>query len=417
MTARLIWLAVGIVGCAESLPAASQATPPVPTTAACGEWAVQDEGAYLARQTAVPGATADCETALHAVAGAAGSSISIELSSLPSAASATVEITDLLGEVLVAGELTQGASLQVPLERTGEHLVRITPDAPTTYELTTTCATGCDLEWTRYPIILMHGAGGTDSYLNLFGYWWTVVDVLEPAGYAVYVDTVDPFQASEVRGAEWAEHLQGLVDSGYARRFNLVGHSQGGLDARYVASQLDLEHRVVSVTTIQTPHRGNSLFDPLTTDVGALLTDPALNLVSAALGLMYGVDDQDYAAQLVALSAVGMEEFNSRVPDRADVHYASWGGHTCATLDLGCQFDLGGEVITPFLSAPQAALELLEGPCDGLVSVESAKWGEYRGTVIADHLDVLGMPFGQYPSFDLEAFYLDEARYLHDQGF
>jgi triacylglycerol lipase len=40
------------------------------------------------------------------------------------------------------------------------------------------------------------------------------------------------------------------------RHLVLVGHSMGGLDARYVASRLDLARRVRRVVTIGTPHRG-----------------------------------------------------------------------------------------------------------------------------------------------------------------
>jgi hypothetical protein len=39
---------------------------------------------------------------------------------------------------------------------------------------------------------------------------------------------------------------------------------------------------------------------------------------------------------------------------------------------------------------PHLIIKGQEGPNDGLVSVESAKWGEYKGTLDADHYDVVG---------------------------
>src|SRR4029077_11559874 len=42
---------------------------------------------------------------------------------------------------------------------------------------------------------------------------------------------------------------------------HLVGHSLGGLDARYAVTKLGLDKQVRSVTTIGTPHRGTPFVD------------------------------------------------------------------------------------------------------------------------------------------------------------
>src|SRR5690349_6930784 len=41
--------------------------------------------------------------------------------------------------------------------------------------------------------------------------------------------------------------------------FGLVGHSMGGLDARYVITRLDPDRRIKSLITVSTPHRGSPL--------------------------------------------------------------------------------------------------------------------------------------------------------------
>ena len=42
---------------------------------------------------------------------------------------------------------------------------------------------------------------------------------------------------------------------------HLFAHSMGGLDSRYMISQLDMADRVLTLTTIGTPHRGTSFAD------------------------------------------------------------------------------------------------------------------------------------------------------------
>ncbi|MCA9717803.1 MAG: hypothetical protein KC468_24235, partial [Myxococcales bacterium] len=60
-------------------------------------------------------------------------------------------------------------------------------------------------------------------------------------------------------------------------------------------------------------------------------------------------------------------------------------------------------------------LRAAQGDNDGLVTVESAKWGDYRGEMIADHIDEVGHLLGVTdPDFDHKQFYLDRARELAD---
>ena len=44
-----------------------------------------------------------------------------------------------------------------------------------------------------------------------------------------------------------------------ASAFALVGHSMGGLDARYLITHLDPDRRVKSLLTVATPHRGSPM--------------------------------------------------------------------------------------------------------------------------------------------------------------
>ena len=53
----------------------------------------------------------------------------------------------------------------------------------------------------------------------------------------VFTPAVDPFNDSETRGEELLAHVEQILADTGAAKVNLIGHSQGGLDSRYVAHQ------------------------------------------------------------------------------------------------------------------------------------------------------------------------------------
>lgn len=366
---------------------------------------------------------AACEAVTHAVAGAEGSTLQLVLTAWGGVQPAHVQVTDLLGApVATLDAAASGDVLAFTLDRSGEYLVTVTPtdaDEPANgYALAAECVAGCERAYTRHPVVFMHGMGGTDAYLDLVTYFYRVEETLSEAGYAVFMPTVDPFEVTSARAREWSAHLDELVVAGEGRRFNLIGHSQGGLDARYLASLLDDGGRVVSVTTVGTPHRGSPVADVTSgfLDV-AWLAELSLSALGDALGVFLGADaDQDLSAQIAFLGTENMAAFNEDVLDRGDVYYASWAGRTCGALDLGCIDETGGEIVDPLLSVSFLLISAVEGDSDGIVPVSSAAWGELRGTLPADHVDEVGHLFGS-TAFDHLAFYRDEVAHLSSLGY
>jgi hypothetical protein len=80
-----------------------------------------------------------------------------------------------------------------------------------------------------------------------------------------------------------------------------------------------------------------------------------------------------------------------------------------------------------FVTAPFSGTSLddrgrvVTSPSDGMVSVESAKWGTFRGCIPADHYDVVGqigtMTRDPLTGFDAPAFYTQLASDLAGRGF
>src|SRR5262249_43999298 len=109
-----------------------------------------------------------------------------------------------------------------------------------------------------YPFILVHGLDGFKN-VGPVEYFIGVAEALKADGHPVFVPQVDAYNSSDVRGAELQSFVENVLMQTGAAKVNLICHSQGGLDCRWVASNIG--DRIASVTTIATPHHGTPLAD------------------------------------------------------------------------------------------------------------------------------------------------------------
>ncbi len=369
---------------------------------------------YIPQGTRFSGDRLACESVTHATAGAEDSVIRVRLDHWEAEEAARVSAVNLLGETVLGPLLlTEGSQFDLPLTQSGEVLIRIDADASDSeYTLSVACESGCDREYSRYPIVLMHGAAPAD--MVLLNYFFDVVPTLEDAGYVVIAPQVEPWRSTEDRAVQAWEQVQAAADAGLGRRFHLIGHSQGGLDARYVADALDNGHQVATVTTLSSPNRGAPLADVAS---GIIELSPldgiGIDFAATVLLGVIGGGDQDATACIDSMTSTTTEVFNNDHPDRSDVAYFSWSGRSCGVLDFGCQDEFDGEVIAPYLAPAFQITAWFGGDNDGLVPVESAKWGTYLGVMGADHFDQVGQIAGVTDGdFDHRAFFLGEARRL-----
>jgi triacylglycerol lipase len=176
------------------------------------------------------------------------------------------------------------------------------------------------------------------------------------------IDALFPNVAPTGGVLERAEQLRDQIQRWTDEPVNIIAHSMGGLDARCLISRLGLAHRVRSLTTISTPHRGSTLAEWFHVNFHQRLP---LLLTLEALGMnIAGFGDCRPAR---------CHEFNDRTPDVPEVRYFSY---TAAVTPPR---------MTPFLRRAWGIITPQEGPNDGIVSVRSARWGEELGTIAVDH--------------------------------
>ncbi|EAU92719.1 triacylglycerol lipase [Coprinopsis cinerea okayama7 len=230
---------------------------------------------------------------------------------------------------------------------------------------------------TANPVVFCHGLLGFDSVkigpaiapLEVT-HWRGIKEVLEANGTEVLITRV-PATSSPVDRAKVLEERINAVYPG--RSVHLIGHSMGGLDCRYLTTHLtDRKFKVLSVTTIATPHRGSSFADHFLYAVGK----HRLPQVLALLDLLPNGGGDGKAFEFLTLES--MKKFNEDTPDVEGVKYFSWG----AVYEPG---------LIDTWKYPHSVILEREGPNDGLVSIESAKWGTYLGTLSqVNHLDLVG---------------------------
>lgn len=258
---------------------------------------------------------------------------------------------------------------------------------------------------TRLPIVLLHGAAGFDQ-IGPLEYFFGVKNRLVADGYQVFVTSVDPFQRIEVRAAQLATQINSILASTRAPRVHLIGHSQGGLDARHLISRLGFGNRVATLTTISTPHRGSRVADIAL----GILPGPAVSTLSFLLDLVAG-GGQDLEGQAYQLTEqYALNVFQPNTPDDPRVSYFSVAGVTHAVV-----FDIfHQDVCDPLLLVGYLVLAPT-GANDGLVTVASARHGTFLGEVPADHFDEVGQLLGTTAlGFNHRTFYSRLARFVTD---
>ncbi len=308
----------------------------------------------------------------------------------------------------------ESEELVLVVPRSGELALLVRPlnpaDDPSlelSYDLDIACTDNCGGETTRFPLVMVHGWTGFEN-IGPIQYFYGVRQHLETRGYPVHVAVLDPYNAVEVRGQQLATVVDTALGVHRARKVDVIAHSQGGLDSRRMISGLGYGDRVGGLITVATPHFGTPI-----TDIALGLfpgsSEEALYFLLNLVGA--GADQQsDAEASFYSLSETYVQgTFNPTHPDDPRVRYFSWTGETCLTL-LTCD----DAVDLPILAGYQI-LDLIAGPNDGLVTVESGKWGEFLGVLPADHFDEIGQVAGSTgPNFDHLQFYLDNARMLRD---
>lgn len=268
----------------------------------------------------------------------------------------------------------------------------------------------CD---TNYPVVLAHGMAATDQMFGFLDYFYGIKGTLTDEGADVYVTQVNAMDSTHSKAIQFRQqYLQILAASGSSKA-NIIGHSHGGIYTRYAVSNLGLADKTASLTTIGTPHRGSAVADVLVGllgDTGGWLVGSVTDYVYAFLIGDTNPDSYENAVQLTR--SYMNNTFNPNTPNAGGVYYQSY----------MTRIKVSDSALV--LNATWMLLNFYEGQNDGLVSVNSSKWGNFRGTDSGawwapgvSHLNQVNHLFGYTPGFDAKGYYIDMVEDLKNRGF
>ena len=234
---------------------------------------------------------------------------------------------------------------------------------------------------TKYPLLLLHGAGFRDLRLPL--YWGRIPQALAREGARIFYGGQDCWASVETNAEAVAARIADIVRQTECGKVNIIAHSKGGLDARMAACRFGCAGQIASITTVATPHRGSRTIDrliPLARPVWSIAAFAVNNWIR-----LVGDRKPDFLRLCRDLTTEHMRRFNAQNPDVPGIFYQSYAcimKHPFSDLHL---------------STANWILGRIEGENDGLVSVESALWGEERHVVRSagfrgvSHLDAIDL--------------------------
>ena len=257
---------------------------------------------------------------------------------------------------------------------------------------------------TRYPIILVHGLAVRDCiFMKPFG---QIERILKIEGFNVSRSKIDAFAPIEQNAESLKEEILKIVKEHGVDKVNIVAHSKGGLDAKYMIEKLDMADRVASLTTLCTPHKG-SVFSR-----GFIkLPRWILKFMSFFVNLWYRILGDKRPNSFKSL-----EQLSSSNPVEEAVLLGS--GIYCQSYSATLERSRDDFV----LGIPLAFCHRIEkgAPCDGLVTNESAKFGEYKGNMLEgsiSHSDVFDFMAKKKKKDRIYAFYSSLCEDLKVRGF
>lgn len=296
----------------------------------------------------------------------------------------------------------------------------------------------------RHVTVLCHGLGFFDKTPEVLPkyqlhYWGSIVEALRKIGTEIIIARVPSTGTIAERGRALHAQLEKVLAPG--TEVNLLAHSMGGLDCRHLITHVQPQsYKPVSLTTLSCPHRGSPFMDwcrdylglgrviPKLSQANVDSTDPvtapkrdmedeefilkhtaidkAMPISSAILTRTMLARTIDCPAYANLTTAYCNKVFNPLTPDSDDVKYYSFAASAPTAFPLWHPLYLPHQVVSE-----------AEGKTnDGLVSVESSKWGQFIGTVDCDHwtLRGRGLPGSD---FDVDEFYRGLATFLYKEGF
>ena len=203
--------------------------------------------------------------------------------------------------------------------------------------------------------------------------------VLKEQGFIVYTAEIDGFGTIESNAYQLKKYIEMVKEKENVDKVNIIAHSKGGLDSKYMIISLDMEDSVASLTTLCTPHKGSPIASKL-----LKLPKWMIRFISFWINFWYKIFGDEHPNCLEVckeLKRVNQEE-EEVLKISEKVYCQSYSSKMHKSTD---DFLMG---------IPHAISMYFENvETDGVVPVDSCVFGEYKGYAIDDsisHSEIIG---------------------------
>ncbi len=205
--------------------------------------------------------------------------------------------------------------------------------------------------------------GFHDREIN--GYWGRIPDILRKHGAEVFFGFQDANGSIENNCRTLEKSLLDFLKKTGAEKVNIIAHSKGGVEARYLISTMNLGKYIASVTTISTPHNGSVSMDKIM-KLPHILLKIGCRIYDIFMKISGDKKPQTYRC-LEQLTTGFMADFNRKNPDDKGIYYRSYA------------FRMKNPFSDVLMMIPYIAVGILDGKGDGMLTPPEVIWGDFKG--------------------------------------
>lgn len=251
---------------------------------------------------------------------------------------------------------------------------------------------------------MVHGIVAYDKKGNVDD-WGRIPEVLMEQGVDLYFGNTEGLGTYESNAAILKDRIEEILLKTNKEKVNIISHSKGGLDARYLIRKYNLGDKVASLTMISTPHHGWEFAD-LLYKKNISHSKFGKNALKA-FGKLYGNKKEDIDDMIYQLTSENMIAFNELVLPDKNVFYQTF----YSTLKNA--FDDPKYLYTfPYIKS-------ISGRNDGIISEKSARWGDNCSEIEGgfSHDEIIDVKRKKISGIDIPLIYLNIVKELSSKGF
>ena len=216
----------------------------------------------------------------------------------------------------------------------------------------------------------------------------------------------DGFGRIETNAEQLKEYILNVLEATGAEKVNIIAHSKGGLDSKYMITELDMEDKVASLTTLCTPHKGSIIASKIWSLPGWMKKTIAL-FIDNFYRIILGDRKPDSMGACEQL----------RLSDEAEDTLVFSEKVYCQSYSTSIEHMRDCFV----MALPMKMYKHFENTeNDGLVSTESAKFGNYRGeclNISVSHVQIIDLFSKKSQKEKIYEFYKSVCAELAEMGY